>query len=161
MAATLILRLTGGASNNDPNASLGGVRSSNAVSATAMNNLFDNVTPDETASGDVEYRAVDVYNSGDATAESVTFYFDANTSSSDTVLAVATEASPVDSTLSIADESTAPAGSLTFTEPTSGAKKSLPNIPAASGCRIWLRRTVSEGATNTASDTATMKWEYA
>lgn len=161
MAATLVLRLTGGASNNDPNASLGGVRSSNAVSATAMNNLFDNVSPDEAADGDVEYRAIDVYNSGDATAESVTFYFDGNTSSVDTALAVATEASPIDSTLSIVDESTAPAGSLSFTAPSSGAKKSLPNIPAASGCRIWLCRTVDEGAMNVASDTATLKWEYA
>lgn len=161
MPATLVLRLTGGASNADPNASLGGTRSSEVVSGTALNNVFDDVGAAEASAGDTEYRAIDLYNSGDATAEGVTFFFDANTSSGDTVLAVATEASPIDSTLSIADESTAPAGSLTFTEPTSGAKKSLPNIAAGSGCRLWLRRTVGASAGNTANDNATMKWDYA
>lgn len=161
MAATLVLRLTGGAAQGDPNAALGGTRSSVAVSGTAMNNLFDNVSPDEALAGDVEYRAIDLTNTGDATAVSVTLYFDPNSSSADTQLAVATEASPIDSTLSVANESTAPAGGLSFTEPTSGAKKSLPNIAAGSGCRLWLRRTVNAVAANTANDSATLKWEYA
>lgn len=161
MAATLVLRLTGGASNSDPNASLGGVRSSNAISATAMNNLFDNVSPDEASAGDTEYRALDLYNSGDATATNVVMFFDPNSSSADTALTVATEASPIDSTTSIADESTAPAGSPTYTAPTSGAKKSLPDIAAGSACRLWLKRVVTAAAGNTSNDAATMKWEYA
>jgi len=60
MAATLEFRLTGGSSNSDPDQSLGGVTSSNEISSTAMNNLFDNVTPTEASSGDVEYRAIDI-----------------------------------------------------------------------------------------------------
>ena len=158
MSATLVLRLTGGASNNDPNASLGGTRSSVAVSGTAMNNLFDNVSPDEATAGDVEYRAVDLVNTGDATAVSVTAYFEPNTSSADTQLAVGSDG--VESTKSIADEGAAPAG-VSFTEPTSGAKLSLPNIPAGEGCRLFFRRTVTAGAGNTANDAATIKCEYA
>jgi hypothetical protein len=161
MAASLVLHLTGGSANSDPNASLGGVRSSVEVSATALNNLFDNVSPDEATAGDLEYRAVDLVNTGDATAVSVALSFNPNTSSVDTALAVATEASPIDSTLAIADESTAPAGGLTFTEPTPAAKQSLPDIAAGSGCRLWLRRTVGAAAGNTANDTATLQWEYA
>jgi hypothetical protein len=161
MAASLVLHLTGGSANSDPNASLGGVRSTTVLSATALNNLFDNVDPNEAVAGDVEYRAVDLYNAGNATAVSVALFFDPNTSSADTTLAVATEAIPIDSSLAIADESTAPAGGLTFTEPTSAAKKSLPDIPQAQGCRLWVRRTVNAAAANTANDTATVKWEYA
>jgi len=47
--------LTGGAGNSDPNASPGGEMSANQISGTPMNNLFDNVTADEAAAGDVEY----------------------------------------------------------------------------------------------------------
>jgi hypothetical protein len=126
-----------------------------------MNNIFDNVSASEASAGDVEYRALDLYNSGDATATLVNFYFDPNTSSADTVLAVATEGSPIDSTLSIADESTAPAGGLSFTEPDSGSMKSLPDIADGSYCRLWIRRTVSSSASNTSSDAATLKWEFA
>lgn len=56
MAATLVFRLTGGASNSDPDASLGGVMSNTEISGTALNNLFDDVSPDEATSGSTEYR---------------------------------------------------------------------------------------------------------
>ncbi len=57
MAADLIFTLTGGASNSDPDASLGGVGSSQELSGTPLNNLFDNVEPDEATSGEqVQHR---------------------------------------------------------------------------------------------------------
>ncbi len=53
--SSLQILLTGGAGNSDPNASPGGEMSANQISGTPMNNLFDNVTADEAAAGDVEY----------------------------------------------------------------------------------------------------------
>ena len=160
MAAILVWRLTGGASNSDPNASLGGVRSSNALSATALNNLFDDVSPAESAAGDTEYRALDLYNSGDATAGGVVVFMSTETTSSGTQLDFGIEASPINSSLSVANESTAPAG-VSFAHYTSGSKLSLPDIAASSGCRVWFRRVVDAGAANLNPDQGTFTAEYA
>lgn len=158
MAATLIFTLTGGSSNSDPDASLGGVGSSEELSATALNNLFDNVSPSEASSGDVEYRAIDIYNSGDETAVSVEFYFASQTTSADTDLAAGLDAG----TQSIGDESTAPSSpAITFSAPTSGSSLSVSDISAGSRQRVWIRRTVGASAENTASDTAQLAVSYA
>lgn len=160
MAATLVWRLTGGASNSDPNASLGGARSSNNVSGTAPNNIFDDVSPAEASAGDTEYRAIDLYNSGDAAATGVVLFNSTETTSSGTTLDFGIEASPIDSTTSIANESTAPIG-VSFSHPTSDSKLSIPNIAAGSGARVWVRRVVSAATTNTSNDEGTFTVEYA
>lgn len=160
MAATLVWRLTGGASNSNPNASLGGTRSSNALSGTALNNLFDDVAPAEASAGDTEYRAIDLYNSGDATATSVVFYQSTETSSAGTTLDNGIEASPINSTLSIADESTAPAG-VSFAHYVTGSRLTIPDIAAGSGCRVWFKRIVSAATGNTSNDAGAFTVEYA
>ena len=159
MASSLQWRLTGGAANSAPNAALGGTSSSVALSATALNNLFDNVGWEEAISGDTEYRALDLFNAGDATAYAVTVWFDGNTSSADTVLALGDGGA--DASASVGGEGTAPSGGVSFSEPTSGSPLSLANITAGHYQRVWFRRTVSAMAANTANDTATLKWQYA
>lgn len=52
---------SGGLSNNDPNASLGGDPSSFPI-IDSINNLFDNIEPQESESGDEEYRAFYIFN---------------------------------------------------------------------------------------------------
>ena len=84
MPATLVFKLTGGASNSDPNACLGGVGSSVSLSGTRLNNLFDDVLASEADSGDVEYRALDIYNDGDAEATGISFYISSQSTSEDT-----------------------------------------------------------------------------
>jgi hypothetical protein len=59
MAASIVFRLSGGAGNTDPAASLGGVMSSTAVGS---NTLFDTVSAAEALSGDTEYRCYYVKN---------------------------------------------------------------------------------------------------
>jgi hypothetical protein len=152
MAASLEFRLT---TNG-----LGGAATSTVLSLTALNNLFDNVSPDEASAGDVEYRALDLYNTGDAAAEAVTVYCTATTSE-DTVLRFALEASPVGSTTAIANESTAPTVSGSFADYTSAVPLSLPNIPSGSYARFWLQRSVSTGAGNLALDGTTLSVDYA
>lgn len=162
MSATLVLRLTGGAANADPNAALGGVSSANAVSGTAMNNIFDDVSAAEAVSGDTEYRAIDVYNSGDATAVGVNIWMGTETSSTDSAIDLGKVTSPLNNTESIADESTAPVGAgITFGHYVVGSKLALPDIAAGAYCRIWLKRIVGAAAGNTASDLGTLNWEYA
>lgn len=160
MAATLAFHLTGGASNADPNLSLGGVHSSVALSATAMNNLFDDVAAGEASAGDTEYRAIDITNTGDATSAVTKIYMDPDTSSPGTQLDMGIEASPLGSTLSIADESTAPAG-VTFANYTTASKLALPDIAAAAYCRVWVRRVVGADTGNTSNDAGTLQVEFA
>jgi hypothetical protein len=167
MPATLVFRLTGGAGNSDPNSSLGGVMSSTSLSETALNNLFDNVTPDEASSGETEYRMIDVYNSGDATATSVELYIDPNTSSSDTSLEIGQDATNNPHTSAadletLSNEGTAPASPvIAFSTHGTGSELSLPDIPAGQAARIGVKRIVGAGAVNTSSDTATLKVQYA
>ena len=160
MAATLAFQLTGGASNADPALALGGVHSSVALSGTAMNNLFDDVSPGEATAGDTEYRAIDITNTGDAAGTVVKIFMDPETSSPSTQLDMGIEASPLGSTLSIANESTAPAG-VTFAHYNTGSKLTLPDIAAAAYCRVWVRRVVAAAAPNTSNDTGTLNVEYA
>jgi hypothetical protein len=155
MAATLQFHTT--------TSNLGGAVTGTQLSGTPMNNLFDNVTPAEALSGDVEYRAFDVKNTGDATATVVNFYATETTSTS-TTLHFAIESTPanaVNSTKSIADESTSPTGLGAWTQYTSASKLSLPDIAAAATLRVWVRRTVTAAAPNLANDQTTFTVEYA
>ena len=166
MPATLQLNLTGGANNADPNLSLGGAHSANALSSTALNNLFDDVAPDEASAGDVEYRAIDVTNVGNATAVGVKAFMNPETGSADTILDFGIEQASIDVTTSIADESTAPVdpgtnAAVTFAHYNATTKLALPDIPAGSYCRVWVRRTVAAGAANTSNDQGTINVEYA
>ncbi|RLG01218.1 hypothetical protein DRN58_02220 [Thermococci archaeon] len=169
MAATLQFRLTGGASNTDPNASLGGVMSGTEVSSSPMNNLFDNVSPAEASSGDTEYRAIDIYNSGDTTATEVAIYMSTETSSPDTQIDLGYDSAGAHASdwngPSITDEGDTPAdsggGNISFAHHTSGNKLTLPDIPAGQAVRVWLKRIVSAGAGNTSSDQGTLTVEYA
>jgi hypothetical protein len=157
MAATLEYKLTGGASNSDPDASLGGVGSSVSMSGTAANNLFDNVYPTETVVGVfTEYRAIDIYNSGDAEAGSIEFYIEdtANLESS-----IAIWYDPV-GTQEVAQEGIEPSGA-TWSQPLVGSKLSLANLAAGASHRIWVRRTINQLATNIVDDTATLHVWYA
>ena len=179
MAAILEYRLTGGSTNSDPNNSLGGVMSDTSIdSSTAMNNLFDNVTPDEASNGDVEYRAIDLYNSGDASGELVELWIDSETSSTDTHLEIAYDTTSKDgsdpdnechttswSGEAVADEGTEPSNANSgFTQHLSGNKLALPTsqvIPPSEAVRVWVRRVVAENADNTANDSAVIATQYA
>ena len=156
MAATLELRLTGGASNTDPDASLGGVSSTTAISSTALNNLFANVSAADRSGGSVKYRALSIYNSGDASATSVTAYMSTITSSTDSDLAFGLDST----TGTIADEDTAPSG-VSFANYTSSSKLSISDIASSGAQRIWIRRTTQASATNTSEDLGTIAVDYA
>jgi len=160
MPATLQYNLTGGAANADPNLSLGGAHSSQQVSVTVLNNVFDDVSVAEALAGDTEYRAIDITNVGDAAAVAVEVYASVETSSVDTQLDMGAVAAPIDSVESVANESSAPA-TVVFAHRLTGSRLALPDIPAGSYCRVWLRRVVGVAAGNTANDQGTIAVDYA
>ena len=86
MAVTIEYRLSGGAGNSSPAASLGGAMSSTAATGST---LFDTVGSAEASAGDTEYRCIYVANTGTTTATSVVIWVQADTTQANTTPAIA------------------------------------------------------------------------
>jgi hypothetical protein len=154
-------RLSGGSGNTSPAASIGGAKSSTAIVDATVANLFDNVTGDESAAGDVEYRCFYVHNNhGSLTWQSVVVWIYTNTPSTDTTCAIGLAVAAVNATESAtADESSAPA-SVTFSTPTTkGAGLAIGDIPFGQHKAIWVRRTVTAAASAYDSDSVIIRCE--
>lgn len=137
-------RLSGGAANSDPNASLGGAKSSNDAPST----LFDNVTSAQAAAGLVEYRCVYVHNNhGSLVLQAPKIWVQTNTPPTDTTIDIGVGTSAINGTeQTVANEGTAPAG-VTFSAPTNEAGGlALTDIPAGQHRAVWVRRTINAGA---------------
>jgi hypothetical protein len=148
-------RLSGGAANATPSASLGGAKSSTLAST----DLFDDVDSSEASAGDTEYRCVYVHNDhATLTMESAKVWILSNTPSASTAVDVGAGTSSINGTeQTVANENTAPSG-VTFSAAASeGAAVSLGNIPAGQHKAVWVRRTVSAGAAAQANDTFTLR----
>lgn len=161
VATDIETRYSGGAGNASANASLGGVMSSTAFATNVANNLWDDVSGDESAAGDIEYRGFYARNGhASLTWQNVVYWLDSLTSSADTEfdIALAAEGVGVDMA-TIANESTAPA-SVTFSRPTSKATGlAVGSLPSAGGRRgLWIKRTVNAGAA-AANDTGSIRLE--
>ena len=155
-----------GAAQGSPHNSLGGYRSTTQVSASAMKNLFDDVTVAESIVGDTEYRFLDVYNSGDSSATKVQVFVSSDTSSSGTEITLGYNSTnqPHEDSWDgedIANEDTAPASpSLTFGTYTRASPLHLGTIPAGRSVRICVKRTVTAGVPWTARDVGTIAVRY-
>ena len=57
--------LSGGTTNFSPNNSLGGQPSSAPITSAVINNLFDDVSPEESEDGHEDYRCVYIFNDGE------------------------------------------------------------------------------------------------
>jgi hypothetical protein len=163
VAADIQWRLSGGAGNADPNASLGGVMSATAIVDATNDNLFDDVSGAESQAGDTEYRGFYVRNNhGTLTLQGAVIYISSLTSSADTEfdIGVAVEAMNVDMA-TIANESTAPS-SVTFSRPTTFAAglqlNGATGLTAGSRRGGWIKRTVNASAA-AAADAGTLKVE--
>lgn len=159
VASDLKIRLSGGSSNSDPNAALGGAKSSTEVTDNSTHNLFDQVSGTESNAGDTEYRCVYVHNGhGSLTAQNTHVYISSNTGSADTTIDIALAGEGLNATAeTIADENTAPAGE-TFSAPTTYAGGlDMGNIPSGQHYALWIRRTVTAGAAAVNDDAVTIK----
>lgn len=162
--ADINLRLSGGASNTNPAASLGGAMSTVAggvITTAVLNNLFDDVSGDEGASGDVEYRCVYVENShGTLTWSAVKMWIQTLSPSPDSVFAIALAGEGLNGTAeTVADESTAPSGEAFSSPTTKVAGLDLGDLAAGEFYPVWIRRTITAGASAYSSDGPTLRTE--
>jgi hypothetical protein len=162
-SADIVFRLSGGAANVAPASSLGGARSTaggGVITSAVANNLWDDVSGDESATGDTEYRGIYVLNNhGSLTLQNAKVWIDSLTSSAQTEFDIALAGEGLNGTMeTVASESAAPAGE-TFTRPvTKAAGLSLGNIPFGQHYGIWIKRTVDAGAA-AANDTGSIRVE--
>lgn len=159
-AGDLLYRLSGGAGNTDPNASLGGAMSTTTViTDNSTHNLFDVVSGAESLAGDTEYRCLYLLNNhGSLTAQNTHLYVSSNTSSANTSLEIALDGGGLNATAEgpVANENTAPSGE-SFTSPsTYGTGLDMTNVPNGQKYAFWLKRIVNSSATAVNDDTATI-----
>ena len=157
--------LSGGSGNTNPNASLGGVRSTTEIVDNTIQNLFDNVTGSESAAGDTEYRCFYVKNGhGTITWETVVKWIEAQVSGGANVEIGLDPAGNGDGSATgvattIADEQTAPTG-VTFSAPTTKATGlSIGNLTAGQMRAVWVKRIVPAATPGQAADGADLRGE--
>lgn len=157
VAGDILLKLsvkTGAAGNSTtstPAASLGKYISTTQISGTALNNLFDDVTGDENAASESEYRCFFVHNShATLTWQNVVAWTSgAVAGGADATIAIDNIAASAIGSASaqaaeIATEDVAPSGVGAFSAPTTkGAGLSIGNL-APGQCRaVWVKRTTA------------------
>lgn len=151
VASDIQYRLSGGTSNTDPNAALGGAISTaggGLITTDTLNNVWDNVSGAESSSGDTEYRAIFIKNNhGSLTLTGAKVWISSNTTSADDTIEIALADEGINNTIeTIANESTAPSGP-SFSAPTSfGTGLSLGNLANGQAHGIWIKRIVSAAA---------------
>jgi hypothetical protein len=144
-------RLSGGANNESPAASLGGAMSTKAagvITTEELENIFDVVLGDEGKAGDTEYRAIYLKNKhGSISLLNAKLWITQDADSEDDTTAIALADEGVNEAVeTIANENTAPSGP-TFSAPTTkGAGLNLGTIPAGQFRGFWIRRTISAEA---------------
>jgi hypothetical protein len=135
-----------------PAGSLGKYASTTQV-GTAINDLFDDVSGDENAASDVEYRCIFVYNAhATLTWLGVVVWLSAETAGGaniaiavDGIAASDIDAAPAQAD-QVANENTAPSGE-TFSSPTTkGAGLSIGDLTPDQVRAIWVRRTATNSA---------------
>lgn len=133
--------------------SLGDQISTTEITDATLNNLFDDITGDENAASDVEYRCIFIHNAHATLAlQNAVVWLSAEVAggaaaaiSVDTT-AASDVASGSTQAKTVADESTAPT-SQTFTAPTTkGTGLSLGTLNAGQVRAVWVRRTAANSA---------------
>lgn len=155
IASDIHYRMSGGASNTDPAAALGGAKSNTSFSTNAV---FDDVSSAEAASGDTEYRCFYVHNNhGSLTLQGAKIWIETQTSSADTSIAIALAGEGKNGTAeTITDENTAPSGE-TFSQPSNFAGGlTLGDLAPGEHYPVWVKRIVNASAAS-ATDTWTIR----
>jgi hypothetical protein len=165
VASDITYQLSGGEANADPDASLGGVISSEEIVDAELHNLFDVVSGDESAAGDTEYRCIYVLNNHATLAMLNTkLWIQSASASEDSTETVGLGSSAISGTeQTVANESTAPSAVTFSAAANEGAALAIGDIPAGGHKAIWIRRVIAEGASaaNNVSMTLRTKCETA
>ena len=133
--------------------SLGKYISTTQITDATLNNLFDDVTGDENAASDVEYRCIFIHNAhATLTWQSVVAWLSAEVAGgANAAIAIdGVAASAIGATAAqadeVANEGTAPTGEA-FSSPTTKATGlSIGNLSAGNCRAIWVRRSATNSA---------------
>lgn len=163
-ASDIAKRLSGGASNNDPNLSLGGKMSSTSIVNNALQNLFDNVSSTERVSGSIEFRCFYFVNTHSTESlEDAVVYIASQTPSEDTDIEIGLDPAGVgdgDSTgvaTDIPDETYPPDG-VSFSAPANaGTGLVVGTLAPGDAIAVWVKRTVQPGAAAASNDPFTIR----
>lgn len=157
---------SGGAANTSANANLGGAISTVGATTGTLednvaNDLFDDVSSAQQASGVVEYRGIYIKNGhATLTLQDARIYV---TSFAELDVGIAVEAVNV-TMATIANEATAPT-SVTFAHPANYAAgtqiNSTTGLAPAATRGVWVRRTILSGAASGTRSTETLAVEGA
>ena len=157
-AADIQFYLTGGSSNTNPNASLGGVRSTTQI-GSGLNNLWDNITGSNHAAGNVDtsqaadYRVfamrlkTPLTDATSSTLDNAVLKISASSLGDNTIEAYV--AATVNHTITAgADENTAPTdgGAISFSAIPGGGLSLPASISPGDDVHIALKRTVAAGS---------------
>lgn len=154
VTADILLKLSGGSSNADPNGALGGAKSSVSVSTSVpLNNLFDNVSDAEAVAGDTEYRCVYIVNTnGTDTLNLASVYITSNTPSADDAIQIGLDPAGVGDGVAsgvatvIANENTAPTGVTFTTAANLAAALAIGTLTHGQSIGLWFKRIVQPAA---------------
>ena len=164
-----------GGSQSDPNAALGNYRSSSELVDAVSNNLFDDVSDAERVAGDVEYRCYCIKNTnGSDSLLDPAIFIEIDTGAGDDDISFAVEVPAGGDTngnaQTIANEGVAPtvgAGNVSaWSDSTSkvtgvgvdqGSHDS--NLDAGEIVYVWLRRTITAGASGANNASVTLRIE--
>jgi hypothetical protein len=133
--------------------SLGKYISTTEITDNVLNNLFDDVTGDENAASDVEYRCIFVHNAHATLAlQNAVVWLSAETAGgANAAIAVDGVAASAIGSASpqadeVTDESTAPSGESFSSPTTKGAGLSVGTLNAGQCRAVWVRRTATNSA---------------
>ena len=157
-ASDLKIYLSGGTSNTDPDASLGGDISTTELVDNTLHNLFAKVGAAEALTGSVKYRGIYIKNThGTLTYEDAIAYIATQTTSTDTSAKIAVADEGISASMqTIATEDDAPTGEVFYTADGTANGLALGNLDAGEYIGVWIERTVTAGATAFGSDTLTL-----
>jgi hypothetical protein len=157
----------GDTQTSSPAASLGKKLSTTVVNlGTPLNNIFDDVTGDESAAGDIEYRCIFVLNNHQSLTLQATKLWIAAEVAGGAAAAIGLD--PIgnvarnlagDQAATIANEGAVPAG-ITFTTPTTKAGGlDIGNLAPNQVRGIWIRRSVAASTGAMSNDGVTLRVE--
>ena len=157
----ILTYLSGGASNTNPNLSLGGVISSTQITDNTLNNLFSDVTGDQHAAGYTSYRCFFVKNNNSTfTGYNVKVWIDTNCTGTDESIQIGLEPSAGSPAQTVASETTAPT-SVSFSTAAGQANSlSIGTVAPSVVQAIWVKRIVTAGSTPQAADAPIIKFYF-
>jgi len=175
----LVFYYTGTGSTADTTASLGGSINANTIPDATANNVYDDVTGDESSSGDTEYRCVAMKNTTatydyiDCKAWIDGCVRDSSIAARDTI-SFSVEQASAGTCQSVATESDEPAQPRTVplaggtthgwtvedaTDTNPSGTQEFGTLDAGTWCFIWFRRQVPAGANAYSNRASTLKWQ--